>query len=337
MRKIAMEEHFFTTEYLNYLRSRKDYPRRTIMKDGKTEEILYSPFCHARAIGDDFNYRLIDVGEGRLKDMDKAGINMQVLSISLPGVEAFDIADGVTWAKKINDRLAGIVKEHPERFTGMAALPIQEPNAGAEELERAVHDLGLRGASINSHIRGEYLDDKKYWAVFKTAERLGVPIYIHPREPVPDMAKLLSTYPVLWAALWGFGADMGLHVLRLICSGVFDEYPNLKIIIGHMGEALPFWLWRIDNHWTRTPMAAKLKMKPSEYFKNNFLVTTSGMFSHAALLCAYFTLGADNILFAVDYPHEQNEPAVAFMESAPICTSDKEKIYHLNAERLLAQ
>ena len=335
MRKIGMEEHFFTEEYLDYLRSRTDYPRRRITEDGKTEDIEYTPLCYAKRVDSDLPTKLIDVGGIRQSEMDRAGINMQVLSLALPGVEAFDASDGITWAKKTNDYLAGVVKEFPQRFAGLAALPLQEPSAAAGELERAVKELGLRGASVNSHVRGEYLDNKKYWIVFETAERLGVPIYIHPREPSPDIAKLLSPYPGLWAALWGFGADVGLHTVRLICSGVFDQYPRLKIIIGHMGEALPFWLWRLDNHWARMPMAARLKRKPSEYIKDNFLMTTSGMFSQPALLCAYLTLGADNILFAVDYPHELSEAAVAFMDSAPICDSDKEKIYHLNAEKLL--
>ena len=180
--------------------------------------------------------------------MDKTGICMQVLSLTLPGVETLETADGKIWAKKINDHLAKTVKEYPDRFIGLASLPLQEPDFAAKELERAIKDNGLKGAVINSNVQGEYLDNKKYWVIFERAEKLGVPIYLHPKEPSPDMLKPFTTYPTLWAAFWGYGVEIGLHVIRLLCSGVFDEFPRLKIIIGHMGEALPFWMWRLDKH-----------------------------------------------------------------------------------------
>jgi len=177
-----------------------------------------------------------------------------------------------------------------------------------------------------------YLDNKKYWPIFKTAEKLDVPVFIHPREPSPDMIKPYMAYPWLFGAVWGYGAEVGLHAMRLICSGLFDEFPKLKIILGHMGEGIPFWLWRIDNQWKMTGI--NIKKRPSEYFKENFFLSTSGMCSNPALMCAYMELGADNIMFAVDYPIESTEEAVSFMDSASICASDKEKIYHLNAEKL---
>ncbi|OGO17795.1 MAG: hypothetical protein A2Z15_05090 [Chloroflexi bacterium RBG_16_50_11] len=278
---------------------------------------------------------LTELGDKRLREMDKAGITMQVLSLTAPGVEAFSSADGITWAKRINDDLSTTVMKYPERFAGFASLPLQEPEAAADELQRAVKKLGLKGALVNSHVRGEYLDNPKFWVVFEKAEKLGVPIYIHPKEPSPDMLKPYLAYPGLWSALWGYGAEAGLHAIRLICSGLFDKYPNLKIIIGHMGEALPFWTWRLDRQWQHTPMAKILSKKPSQYIKENFLITTSGVFSVPALLCAYLTLGAENILFAVDFPYESNETAVQFIKDAPINDSEKEKIFHLNAEKVL--
>jgi 5-carboxyvanillate decarboxylase len=339
MKRIAIEEHFMTEDYLNYLRSRKDYPKREIAEDEKhqrIERIIDTPSFHYTVDPDVAGRRLVDMGE-RLKEMDKAGINMQLLSLSLPGVEPLDASDGITWAKKTNDELAEMVKEYPERFAGLAALPVQAPIEAADELERTVKQLGFKGANINSHIWGEYLDDKKYWVIFEKAEKLGVPIYLHPREPSPDMLKPYLNYVWLPLSMWGYGAETGLHAVRLICSGVFDEYPCLKIILGHLGEGLPFWQWRFDNKWQqKTPMAKNLRKKPSEYMKDNFFITTSGNFSQPALLCAMLTFGADNILFAVDYPYESSEAAVRFMDAASISASDKEKIYHLNAEILLA-
>jgi 2,3-dihydroxybenzoate decarboxylase len=193
---------------------------------------------------------------------------------------------------------------------------------------------------INSHIRGEYLDDRKYWVIFERAEKLNVPLYIHPRQPSPDMIKPFLTYPELASPAWGFAAETGLHAMRLICSGVFDKHPNLKIVLGHLGEALPWWLWRLDSRWivvgreegAAPPLAQK---KPSQYIKENFYVTTSGMLWHPALQCCYSALGADRILFAVDHPYESSRDAVQFLDTASICDGDKEKIYHVNAEKLL--
>lgn len=338
MKIIAIEEHFITCEHLNYLRSRKDFPKREIAEDekhNKIEKIWYSPECCFVTNPEGPDRLLPELGSERLKEMDKAGISMQILSLTAPGVENFNAEDGKIWARRTNDELAAAVKKHPDRFAGLAALPFQAPEAAADELERAVSELGLKGAMVNSNIQGEYLDDPKFWVIFEKAEKLGVPIYIHPREPSPAMIKPYLAYPGLWTALLGYGAEVSLHAMRLICSGVFDRYPGLNIVIGHMGEALPFWLWRLDRQWLHTPMAKKLSKKPSEYIKDNFRITTSGMFSIPPFLCSYLTLGADNILFAVDFPYESSETAVNFIQAAPISDRDKEKICHLNAEKLL--
>jgi len=344
MKIIAVEEHFLTEDYLNYLRSRKDYPKLEVVEDEshrKFERLCHSPL-RVRTRYPDVTSRLADLGEGRLREMDNAGIHMQVLSLNLPNTELLDAPDAIAMAKKTNDELSEVVKKYPDRFAGFAAIARHDPDGAAQELERAVKELGLKGATVNSHFRGEYLDGEKYSGILETAERLNVPIYIHPREPSPDMLKPYLDYPALARAMWGFAAETGLHAIRLICSGVFDRYPGLKIILGHMGEGLPFWLWRIDNIWLTeggisSPHAKKLKKIPSQYVKDNFFVTISGMFSQPALLCTYLALGADRILFAVDYPWESNKEAVQFMETAPICDSDKEKIYHLNVEKLLCK
>ncbi len=340
---IAIEEHFLTEGYLNYLRSRDDYPKVEIVEDEnhrKFERVCASPVRIGTRYPDVIS-RLTDLGEGRLREMDETGIDMQVLSLSPPNTETLDAADAITWARETNDELSEVVKKYPDRFAGFAAIARHDPDGAAQELERAVEKLGLKGANVNSHFRGEYLDDERYSVILETAERLNVPIYIHPREPSPDMLKPYLAYPALARAMWGFAAEAGLHAMRLICSGAFDKYPGLKIILGHMGEGLPYWLWRMDNIWLNegvisAPHVRKLKKLPSQYVKDNFFITISAMFWQPPLLCAYLALGADKILFAVDYPFESNREAVQFMEAAPICDSDKEKICHLNAERLLA-
>jgi len=186
---------------------------------------------------------------------------------------------------------------------------------------------------------GEFIDDQKYWPIFGQAAKLGVPIYIHPTYPLPERLQQYAGFPEMGAALWGHGAEAGLVSVRLICSGIFDEYPDLTIILGHLGEALPFWMWRLDNriqHPTHTtsPVKDKLRKLPGQYIRDNFYFSTSGMLSNPALLCTLLAVGADRILFAVDYPHESNQDTLNFLEYAPISARDREKIYHGNAEKL---
>lgn len=332
MKRIAIEEHFFTQEYLDYLHSRTLPPRREYVEDeshNKLEKAWDSGFARTRPLKMTLN--LLDLEKNRLQFMDQSGVDMQVLSLSAPGTESFETENAIKIARKVNDDLYNIIKKHPTRFAGWASLALQDPKEAANELERAVKKLGFKGAAINSHINGEYLDDKKFWGFFEKAQELGVPIYLHPREPSPDMIKPYTTYPPLMGSVLGFSHDASLHAMRLIASGLFDEFPKLKIILGHLGEALPFWLVRIDHHWR----AKEPKMKPSEYFRKNFLVTTSGMYWKPPFMCVLEILGADNILFADDYPYESIETAVNFIESLPISTIDREKIFHLNAERVL--
>jgi 5-carboxyvanillate decarboxylase len=341
MKRIAIEEHFHTQGYVDYMRSRTDYPKIEVSRDRQNKEIdiLWCAPDYYLPRRPEITHRLLDMTDIRLKEMDEAGIDMQILSLVFPGPEVFDGPTGTRLARETNDELFEVIKRYPQRFAGLAAIAPQDPRGAAGELERAVKQLGLKGAKINSHVGGEYLDAEKYWIIFEMAEKLGVPIYIHPREPSPDMLKPYSTYPALTGSMWGYAAETGLHAMRLICSGVFDKYPGLKIMLGHLGEALPFWLWRMDERWNvgegaSDPLIKKLLKRPSQYVKENFLVTTSGMFWEPAFLCVYLALGADNILFAVDYPFEPNSEAVRFMDGLSICDRDKEKIYHLNAESL---
>jgi 5-carboxyvanillate decarboxylase len=337
MKRIAFEEHFYTQELMEHLKSRKDFNRLEITVDekgNKVERLHYFEFYPGTIDA------LADMGEGRLKVMDEAGIDFAVLSLGNPGAEIFDVSTGKNLARSINNELFAVIQKYPNRFAGFATLAYQEPVSAAIELERAVKELGMKGAKIHSHLEGEFLDQQKYWVLFEAADKLGVPLYLHPKMPSPDMAKPYFPYSALAGPMFGFGVQTGLQALRLICSGLFDRYPNLKIILGHLGEALPFWLWRLDKPWRDghkpDPQTNKLKKRPSEYFKDNFFVTTSGMFWEPALVCSTMALGADKILFAVDHPFESSKRAVEFMDAASITNADKEKIYHTNAEKLLS-
>jgi 5-carboxyvanillate decarboxylase len=339
MKRIAIEEHFSTEEHLDQFRLilKGEYPIREVMEAEPQfhAEVRWLPTsAHSMSEANALSSKVLEVGEQRIKEMDEEGIDMQILSLIAPGVQVFDAAAGTAMARKTNDALSKIVQKYPRKFAGLAAVAPQDPVGAADELERAVKELGLKGASINSHTKGEYLDARKYRIIFERAERLGVPIYIHPRVPSPDMSKPYLSYPVLASAMSGFSAEVSLHALRLIVSGLFDEHPEVKVIIGHLGEGLPFWLWRLDNRWLKMKQGMNINKKPSQYIKDNFFITTSGNFSIPAFLCAYLELGSDRILFAVDYPLESNQEAVQFMEALPICEYDKEIVCHLNAERL---
>jgi 2,3-dihydroxybenzoate decarboxylase len=283
--------------------------------------------------------KLLDLGEARLKEMDEEGITIQALSLSPPGVQCFEPADGTAWAKKVNDELAKVVKRHPDRFVGLACIAPQSPDEAADEMERAVSELGMKGVNIESHARNEYLDHKKYWSIFERAEKLDVPIYLHPEIPSTSILKgYAEDYGFeLAGPPHGYGADLALHSMRLIYSGLFDKYPKLKMIVGHMGEGLPFWLTRMDAYWIKPWKGKKprIEKRPSDYVKTNFTITISGMFFVPAFLCAYLGLGADRIVFAVDYPYERTEEAVRFIKEVPISDLDRERICYLNAAKLL--
>lgn len=280
--------------------------------------------------------RLTDLDAGRIAHMDSAGIDMQVISITSPGVQVFDAVTAMALSKQANDVLADAVRRHPTRFAGLATVAPQYPDGAAKELERAVKQLGMKGALINSHTMGEYLDDPKFWPIFEAAQALGVPIYLHPREPAPSMVGPYLDYGLYWAG-WGFAAETGLHAMRLIMGGVFVRFPKLKIILGHMGEGIPFSLQRIDNRFklgVKIGAHGDLPRLPSEYFLENFVITTSGVMHDAALRLSLDVLGAGRIMFAADYPYESVEDGVKFMDETPITEEERRLIYAGNAEAL---
>jgi 5-carboxyvanillate decarboxylase len=280
--------------------------------------------------------RLLDVDDERLRIMDRDALAVQVLSLTSTGVQMLDADRGTALATLANDRLAEAIRRHPDRYAGLGTLAPQDPARAVQEIDRAVSKLKLNGFIINSHTNDEYLSERKYWPILEAIAALEVPLYLHPRAPGPAMARAYRT-DRLEHAIWGYQAETGLHALRLITSGVFDHFPKLKVVLGHMGEAIPYWLYRLDYMHSRSMIGMdrpKVKRRPSDYFKQNFYITTSGMNWHPVLQFCIQVLGADRIMFAIDYPYQESAEAVEFLNSASISEEDKEKIFHTNAERV---
>jgi predicted TIM-barrel fold metal-dependent hydrolase len=280
--------------------------------------------------------RLDDLGALRLKEMDEAGIDLQVLSHSIPGLQAVDAAAAAPLARRVNDRLYEAVQRHPDRFAAFAALPTADPRAAADELERTVTRLGFKGAMVNGLTQGVFHDDERFWPIYERAQALDVPIYIHPALPQSAVVEAYykdyaQKHPGILRAAWGFTVETATQGIRFVLSGVFDAYPNLKIILGHMGEGLPFYLWRI-SHGLRASMSEK---SFRDVFCEHFWITTSGFFSDPALLCCMMEMGIDRILFSVDYPFAENPPGAQWTETLPLSPEDKEKLLNGNAKRLL--
>jgi 2,3-dihydroxybenzoate decarboxylase len=280
--------------------------------------------------------RLPDVADLRLADMDAHGIAMQVLSLTVPGIEADpDPRRAVANARYVNDALAEIVDARPGRFAAFAALPLQDPTAAVDELRRAVGRLGLKGALVNDHIQGRYLDDPVFDRVWATLAELDVPLYLHPGMPPADRWHVLEGHPELDGALWSWQAATGGHAMRVIMAGVFDRHPGARMILGHGGEFLPFQLSRFDSRYATMTHRQPLQRRPSEYFGANVLATTSGVLSPAAIEALVHVLGADAVLFAIDYPYEQTAAAVAALGQTALSDGDKQRIGSGNARRLL--
>lgn len=283
---------------------------------------------------EDWKARLPDVTTLRLADMDAHGVDVQVLSLTVPGIQGIaDAEAAVEDARAANDYLATVVAAHPDRFRGFAALPLQDPTAAAAELHRCVRELGFCGALVNDTTNGQYLDEPPFEPVWQALENLGVPLYLHPGASVEPWS-LVDDHPELGGALWEWQARVGGHAMRLLFGGVFDRHPGARVILGHMGEFLPFQLSRFDSRYA-TLKERKLALLPSEYFGRNIFITTSGVCSPAALAGAVMAMGEDAVLFAIDYPYESTATAVAFLDTAPLSPAAREKIAWRNAERLL--
>jgi 2,3-dihydroxybenzoate decarboxylase len=281
--------------------------------------------------------RLNDVAALRIQEMDAAGIDLQVLSHGNPGLQTMEAETAVRLARIANDRLATTVAAHPDRFAAFAALPTPDPKAAADELERAVTTLGFKGALINGPTHGVFFDDKRFWPIFERAAALDVPIYLHPavpQKPVIDAyyQDYVQDWPSILRAAWGFTVETATQGVRMVLSGVFDAHPGLKIILGHLGEGLPFLLWRVNMGFARD---AKAGRGFRDVFCEHFWITTSGFWSDPALLCCVQEMGVDRIMFSVDYPFAPNQPATEWLHKVPLCADDRAKIASGNARRLL--
>jgi 5-carboxyvanillate decarboxylase len=282
-----------------------------------------------------FMPNLLDVGAGRIRGMDEDGVDVQLLQLVSPGVQSFDVGTALSMAKLVNDRLADTVKQYPTRYAALATIAPQAPAETAKELERAVRTLGLKGGIIDSHTNNEYLDDQKFWPIFEAAQALDVPIYLHPREPSAGLAGPLAVPG--FTIGWGYSVETGTHAIRLIGAGVFDQFPKLRIVLGHLGETLPFLLDRLDNRylWQTNLFGQKaLPRLPSEYFRDHFVITTSGMNYDAPVRAALEAMGPDKVLFAADYPLEVQKDAVVEMEGIKLPADLKKKIFETNAARV---
>lgn len=282
--------------------------------------------------------RLYDLGDYRISHMDATGVDMQVLSHGAPSLQKIgaDIAGDL--ARKVNDRLGEACARYPKRFAAFAALPTASPELAAAELERCVK-AGFKGAMIHGLANGEFLDEPKFDPIWATAERLGVPIYLHPSVPHPGVAdiyykKYAQDFPMVIRAAWGFTVETATIAIRMVLGGVFERHPKLNLILGHFGETLPFLVWRIDQALAR-PGAKRMSRSFREVFSSNFYVTTSGNFSNPALLCTMMEMGIDRILFAIDYPFVDNPDGMNWIPNMPICNEDKVKLLSGNAKRLL--
>jgi len=325
MRYIALEEAFFIPELAE---------RQPASNSQVLELLRLKPEYSERYLT-----RLTDFTEYRLPEMDDAGIDMQVLSHTGPGLQV-DIEPELARenARFVNDHVAKIVSEHPDRFRGFAVLPLQDPAAAVAELERAVTQLGLCGTLIYDSVHGpggRYLDAPEYDEVWSAVESLGVPLYLHPGAPPADHWRVIDGRPELYGATWSWSAEVSGHALRILFSGVFDRHPGATMILGHMGEFLPFQRSRLDSRYAAMATTTALKRVPSEYLGTNIVFTNSGVFSPAVMLGAVLEVGADAVMFSIDYPYESSYEAVQGFERTTLSAGDREKIAHGNAERLL--
>jgi len=315
IRKIALEEHFSAPGFQVYSKSFTQYIDAAVLAE--------------------LGARLTDFDELRLAEMDRAGIDFAILSQTGPSVQGeADVALALRRAQQNNDFLASQVARHPARFGGFAMLPMHTPEGAADELTRAVQQLGFKGALVNGHTLGTYYDDPAYDAFWERMQELDVPLYLHPTD-ASVMPVAYTGHPELTGAVWGWGVETATHALRLLFSGVFDRFPRLKLILGHMGEGLPYMRWRFDSRFAVYSHGIELERAPSEYLGSNIVITTSGVCSAPALLGAIGELGPQAVLFSVDYPYESSALAADFIEQAPISDDIRHLVCHGNAERIL--
>lgn len=335
MIRIATEEAWAPAEILD--RYRKLLAEKPASWDPGFRS-LWGFFLGATPRATQLAARIQDLGAQRIADMDASGIARQLVFLTAPGVQVFDAATAVALSRDVNDQLSQEIRKHPDRYAALATIAPQDPRAAVKELQRSL-SLGMKGAVINSHTQGEYLDEPKYWEIFEAAEALDVPIYIHPNTPPAAMIGPFLPRG-LDGAIYGFAVETGLHLLRIVVAGVFDRFPRLRIVVGHLGEGLPFWLFRLDfMHASmvrskRYEGAQPLNHPPSHYLRTNVWVTTSGMQWAPAILFCQQVLGVDRVLYAMDYPYQFVPEEVKVTDQLPISDADRKKLYQTNAERV---
>jgi len=320
MKIITLEEHVTTPLYAE--------------KEVITPRRRQSMIDRSQRVGHDVTAELLNVSNTRIAAMNEAGIDVQVLSMTMPGPQGLPAAESIAVARDANDRMADAVRNHPDRFAAFACLPTPDVAASVKELQRTV-GLGFKGTMINGHTNGEFLDDKKYWPIFEAAEGLDVPVYLHPRDVPPKAAFYFEGYPEIATAACGFTVDTTIHFMRLVFGGVFEAFPKLKFLLGHLGEGLPFVLDRIEDHTALATRRKGFKKTFAETMHENVWVTTSGNFSPPALRCTVDVLGIDRVMFSVDWPYESNKIGMEFFNKLDLPPADLEKLAHGTAERLL--
>lgn len=334
-KRIATEEAWLPPEIMRLYQ--KEIAEKTINDPGFNQ--LWGFFAGDSELATNHRRRIVTLGEERIADMDGSGIDVAVLSLSSPGVQLFDPATATSLARDANDQLAEGMKAHPDRYVGLAAFSPLDPENAAKELERGVTKLGLRGGILNSHTLGTYLDDEQYWAIFEAAEALGVPIYLHPNTPSPQMIQPFLTR-ALDAAVYGFACETGLHALRLMVAGLFDRFPKLQIVLGHCGEALPYWLYRIDYMHTRIstnnrhPNVKPLKRRAWDYLCDNFHYTSSGVGWAPPVQFIIDVVGPDRMMWAQDYPWQFVPGETGALDAMQIPAEQKKAFFEDNARRL---
>jgi 2,3-dihydroxybenzoate decarboxylase len=334
--RIAAEEAFVPVEVAEEWR--RMIARGDVDDPGFTSLVGFyytSPSPRARGVAE----RLTDLGERRIADMDAAGIDRQIIALTAPGTQIFPKDQAVGVATLANDVLAQACRRYPDRFTGLTAIAPQDPGHAASEIERGARELGFKGVIVNSHTGGRYLDDPEFWPIFEAAEALDTPVYLHPTSPSKGLiGPLLESG--LDGAIFGFGVETGLHLLRIIVSGVFDRFPRLRVVVGHLGEALPFWLPRLDFfHKAHVESGRYASIRPlalpvSEYLRRNVWITTSGMAWQPAIMFVREVIGADRVLYAMDYPYQYVPDEVRRHEELPIGEEDKRAFFQTTAEHL---
>ena len=316
--KIALEEHF-------------------AIPDTLADSAGFVPEDYWREL----SARLLDVHDRRLREMDAGGIETMILSLNAPAVQAVANAGAADeLARRANDYLAEQVAKRPDRFQAFAALPMQDPDLAARELARCMA-MGFRGALVNGFSESEgrdplYYDLPMYRPFWAECERLDAPFYLHPRNPLPQDSRIYKGHPWLMGPTWAFAQETAVHALRLMGSGLFDAHPGLNIVLGHMGEGVPFMLWRIDNRnaWVKAPKHHAAKRPIADYFHQNFHITTSGNFRSQSLIDSMLEIGADRIMFSTDWPFENVDHACAWFDAVPISAADRLKIGRTNARTL---